>query len=68
MSLDPQIKEAIEIAVEQAQQSSTLARRITAWMEAVVSGNEDINDKNNARRHLELIFNNTEVPKNGELI
>ena len=61
MSLDPKIKEAIQIAVSEAGQNDTLARYLNAWMNAIVSGNEDVNDKQSAGRHLKLLFDATEV-------
>lgn len=61
MSLDLKIEEAIQTAVEQEGQSEPLARRMIAWMNAIVSGNEDVNNQQSANRHLELLYDATEV-------
>ena len=53
MSVDPKIKEAIELAVEEADQSPALSRKLFKWFEAIASGNEAINNKQSAYRHLE---------------
>ena len=59
MSLDVKISEAIRAAVREARQSDALARRLTAWMEAVTSGNEDVHDQAAAARHLEILYEET---------
>lgn len=56
MSIDPKISQAIKDAVEEAGQSPTLTRRITAWLEAVTSGNEDPADQTAAARHIEMLY------------
>lgn len=61
VSLDPRISEAIRSAVEEAGQSPALARKLIAWLEAVTSGNEDINDTASADRHLEVLYGETSV-------
>jgi hypothetical protein len=61
MMVDPKIKEAIEEAVEEAGQSPALTRRLIAWLEAVTSGNEDINDSAAADRHLEMLYGETSL-------
>lgn len=61
MSLDPKIAEAIREAVAEAGQSKALARQLIAWMGAVASGNEDPSDAASAGRHLELLYNETDV-------
>ena len=61
MNLDTRISEAIHDAVEDAGQPKELARRLIAWIEAVTSGNEDINDQATAARHLEVLFDGTVV-------
>jgi len=65
MSLDPKICQAVKDAVAAAEQPPALARLITAWMEAVASGNEDPHDHASATRHLELLNGQT-VVKDGE--
>ena len=59
MAIDPRIEEAIKAAVTDAGQSTPLARKIIAWTQAVVAGNEDLNDVQRAAKHLELLFNET---------
>lgn len=65
MPLDTRIVHAINEAVEEAGQPEALARRLTAWVEAVTSGNEDINDQSEAERHLEVLFEGT-IIRGGE--
>ena len=62
MIVDPKIKASIEEAVREESQSEALARRLVAWFEAIASGNEDINDKQASNRHLELLYNEAELP------
>ena len=40
----------------EAGQSDRLALKISRWFEAVASGNENINDRQSAYRHLELLY------------
>ena len=55
------MRDAIRQAVSEAGQPETLARRFTAWIEAVTSGNEDIHDQEAAFRRLEDIYAQTVV-------
>ena len=67
MAIDARIAQAITDAVEEAGQRKELARRLTAWFEAVTSGIEDINDEATADRRLEILFDGTAVEgENGE--
>lgn len=59
--MDPKIVEAIEEAVEENGQTKVLARRLVAWFDAIASGNQDINAKQSADRHLELLYEATEL-------
>ncbi|MEZ4706537.1 MAG: CxC ATPase DNA modification system associated small protein [Caldilineaceae bacterium] len=59
MSVDTKIIEAIEKAVAQHRQPSSLATKIVAWLEALSAGNEDLNDKQSADRRLELLYDAT---------
>ena len=61
MPLDARIAQAINEAVVEAGQPKALARRLVAWLEAVNSGNEDIDDQKTAARHLEVLFEGTVV-------
>lgn len=62
MGLDPKITEAIEAATADSGQSPALARRLVAWLEAVTSGNEDVNNTAEADRHLEVLYEETAIP------
>lgn len=62
MIVDPKIIVSIEEAAREEGQSKALARRLVAWFGAIASGNEDINDKQASNRHLELLYNETELP------
>ena len=62
MSVDPKIKEAIEIAVSDSNQPEGLARMLVRWFEAVAIGNEEIDDKQSSDRHLELLYREIQVP------
>lgn len=61
LSLDGKIRDAIHEAVADAGQPDALARRLTAWMEAIASGNEDLHDSVTADRHLEILYAETAV-------
>jgi hypothetical protein len=61
MALDNRIEEAIKAAVIEVGQSDALARRLIAWMTALVSENEDINNFDSAERHLDLLFEETKI-------
>lgn len=56
MSLDTKIIDAIEKAVVNEGQPKTVATRIIAWLEAVNTGNEDINDLSQSGRRLDVLF------------
>ena len=67
MTVDERISQAIKEAVDEAGQPNALARRLIAWVESVMSENEDINDWETTVRHLEVLFESTEVKNaNGE--
>ena len=59
MTIDPQIENAIRKSVEEGKQSESLADKLIAWVKAINSGNEDVNDPEAASRHLELIYEET---------
>ena len=56
MAIDPRIREAIEVAVEEGGQDTSLSRKLVAWFEELSSGNEGIDD---AERHLKLLYDST---------
>lgn len=62
MTVDPKISEAIEAAVAEAGQESTLAPKLIRWFEAIASGSEQISDQQSAYRHLELLYEATTPP------
>lgn len=66
MAIDPKIEEAISEAVKEAGQSEAVARKLSAWMNAVTSGNEDVNNIQSARRHLDLLYEATHVSSSME--
>jgi len=59
--IDERIERAINEAVKEARQPSSLGRRLIAWFEAVTSRNEDINDQAATARRLEVLFEGTFV-------
>ena len=61
MAVDQKIKEAIETASLTFNQSPTLALQLTSWFEAVAMGNEDIHNKQEAYRHLELLCDSVQL-------
>lgn len=61
MTIDPKIKEAIKTAVTESGQPEGLARKLDSWFEAIATGNEDINDKQSAHRHLELLYEKVQL-------
>jgi hypothetical protein len=61
MPVDPFMKEAIFKAVDSANQSKELSQKIIAWLNALLSGNEDISNDEDALRHLELLYNEVEL-------
>ena len=56
MEIDPRIREAIEVAVEEGGQDASLSRKLVAWFEALSSGNERIDD---AERYVKLLYDST---------
>lgn len=61
MSLDVRIKEAISEAVYELRQDEGLSNKMIAWIEALVSGNESLEDRDSVYRHLELLYDATTV-------
>jgi len=61
MPIDPQIESAIRMSVEKSKQAGSLADKLIAWVKAINSGNEEINDPEAASRHLELIYEETAI-------
>ncbi|MEU3216000.1 CxC ATPase DNA modification system associated small protein [Streptomyces tendae] len=63
MSLDSKITESIRDAVAEAGQDPKLAHRLIAWMAAVTSGNEDVNDSDAAERRLDVLYESTNTSR-----
>ena len=67
MSMDIKITEAIEAAVEEAGQPPAVAKRMVAWLEAINSGKENIDDPARSERRLEVLYEGTIVDKDNPL-
>ena len=65
MGLDQFVAEAVRVAVENAGQPEALSRRITAWLEVVNSRTEQSDDQTEDARHLDALFDGTELPHTG---
>lgn len=63
--LDPRIHAAVARAVQESDQPGELARKLSAWMEQVATGNERREDQEAAARHLERLFDVTRVAAEG---
>jgi hypothetical protein len=66
MTLDAKIAEAIQTAVADVNQPEAIARQLTAWMEAIASGNEDPHDEAAAARRLEILYEETRTTESIE--
>ena len=64
MSIDPKIAEAIEEAVAQTNQSKALSQKIIAWTEAIMSGNESVQDAQSAQRRLDPLYETVQTSGN----
>lgn len=56
MAIDPKIKEAIVASVIDSGQPEGLARKLVSWFESIATGQEKIDDRQSADRHLELLY------------
>lgn len=61
MPIDPKMKEAINVAIQNAGQKEELSNRIVAWINSLIAGNVDITNDEDALRHLELIYKEVEL-------
>lgn len=61
MAVDPHVQVAIEEATRQQRQDPLLARKIVAWIEGIVSGNENAGDVESSDKHLELLYRTTKI-------
>jgi hypothetical protein len=64
MSIDNQLEEAVRAAVEDQKQSAQLASYLLAWLNAVISGNEDLANEARANHHLDLLYGETTASLN----
>lgn len=56
------LRRAVEQSVQAAGQPPAVAQRLIAWIEAVVSGNEDLSDKETSRTRMERLMEAVIVP------
>ena len=61
MPLDPRVKDAIIDAVHECGQELPLAAKLDAWLLALAEGSESLENRDQVARHLELLFDATEV-------
>jgi hypothetical protein len=61
MSLDPKIQQAIEKAVQKHDQPESLAKKITAWVIAVIEGTDE-------DYHAEFVFDETSAHEEREAL
>jgi hypothetical protein len=59
--IDPRIESAIQEAVEDHGQPKKVADRIIKWFEEVANGNESLEDKQDYKRRLDVIFDAVEL-------
>ena len=59
--MDERIEKAIRDAVYEASQSDQLANRLVAWIDAAISGNVDLADKQATDTHLDIIYEAVEI-------
>lgn len=67
MSLDIKVKNAIENSVQEADQPTSVAKRLIAWFEAINDGNENLSDLAQVNQRLEILYDGTEVNVSGPL-
>ena len=61
MALDYILHEAIKKAVEDEGQAESLASKIVAWVDGVITGNEDLDDVDSVSRRVRLIYEDTVI-------
>ena len=54
--MDRRIRTALEEAVHEVGQPEQLAFKLSRWFREIVSGNEEISDKQSVDRHLEGLY------------
>ena len=63
--MDQKIEQAIKESVSENNQNDSLSSQLAAWFKAIALGNEDINNKQSAFRHLELMYDEVKLPEKG---
>lgn len=61
--IDDEIRRAIRTCTDEMGQPEALARRLEAWFQQLVEGNESLTDTDSVRRHLELLLEAVEIPE-----
>lgn len=56
MSIDDEIRHAIDEAVRSEGQPLALSQALVAWFEAIATGNESLEQRDAVRRRLELVL------------
>lgn len=56
MNVEEILTQSLMEAVQQHQQPESVGRRLIAWTECLLSGNEDPGDKAAAQMHLKLLY------------
>lgn len=56
MALDPQIEQAIKKATAEYNQSEDVASIIASWFRAIINGNENLDNIDEAYGRLDMIF------------
>jgi len=65
MNLDPKIQEAIRVAASAEKQPPEFAAKLAAWVDALTSGNERLDNNDSVRRHLELLYEAAKPDQSG---
>jgi len=60
MSVDPAIQAAIRKSVKEHGQEVALADKLIRWFDEVISGNEDIDDRDAVYKRLDILFTTVE--------
>jgi len=61
MSVDPAIQAAILKSAKEHGQEVALADKLIRWFDEVISGNEDIDDKDAVYKRLDILFTTVEL-------
>jgi agmatine/peptidylarginine deiminase len=61
MTLDDLVNDAVKQAVIDENQSESLASKIIAWLTAITSGNETLDDIDNINRRVNLLYEDVQL-------